>query len=162
VNLRIITTGGTIDKVYFDEASEFQVGEPQIGQVLHEVRADIEFVIQTVMRKDSLEMDDNDRAAIAEAVAVAPERRIVVTHGTDTMIESARCVGAQGEKTVVFTGALQPARFRNTDAVFNIGMAVAAVQILPPGVYLAMNGRILDPWRARKNRDAGRFEATGG
>ncbi|MCG6871588.1 MAG: asparaginase domain-containing protein [Gammaproteobacteria bacterium] len=162
MTLRIITTGGTIDKVYFDDASEFQVGEPQIAQVLHEARAGIEFVIQTLMRKDSLDMDDGDRAEIARAVADAPEKRVIVTHGTDTMIESACRVDPPADKTIVFTGAMQPVRFQSTDAVFNIGMAVAAVQTLAPGVYLAISGRIFDPRRARKNRDAGRFEEIPG
>ncbi len=159
MKIRIITTGGTIDKIYFDQLSEFQVGEPQIGEVLRETGVAFDYEIESILRKDSLDLDAADRRLIREAVVRAPEDRILVTHGTDTMIETARALDGIPGKTVVLTGALQPARFRQTDAVFNIGAAVLAVQLLGEGVWLVMNGRVFDPRRARKNRQANRFEA---
>jgi L-asparaginase len=113
------------------------------------------------MRKDSIDLTDDDREVIRHAVAEAPETRIVVTHGTDTMAETGRVLKAVPDKTIVLTGAMQPVRFRETDAVFNIATAIAAARLLPPGVTLAMNGRLFDPDRVRKNREEGWFEETG-
>lgn len=158
--IRFITTGGTIDKIYFDDISRFEVGDPRIGDMLREANATFPFVVETILKKDSLHMTDEDRQLVRSAVEKAPETQIVITHGTDTMIETARkLVGIEG-KTIVLTGALNPARFHQTDAVFNIGMAVAAAQTLPPGVYIGMNGQIFDPLDCRKNREANRFEGT--
>lgn len=156
--IAIYTTGGTIDKVYFDDLSSFQVGEPQIGEVLARSAVAFDYQIHKLLQKDSLELSDEDRERIRQAIAEAPARHIVVTHGTDTMTETARSCRDIPEKTIVFTGAMQPARFHSSDAIFNIGCAVAAVQILPPGVYIAMNGRIFSAQRARKNREANQFE----
>ena len=111
------------------------------------------------MRKDSLEMTDEDRSTIAKAVHAAPETHIIITHGTDTMVDTAQAIGAVKQKTVVLTGALNPARFIGSDAVFNIGCAVSAVQCREEGVFIAMNGRIWHPDSVRKNRAANRFEA---
>ncbi len=159
MSVRIITTGGTIDKVYFDAKSSFQVGEPQIAELLAEANVGVPFAVTPLLRKDSLELDDADRALIAEQVAAAAETRVLITHGTDTMVETARALlGVEG-KTVVLVGAMQPARLRVSDAFFNIGFAFAAVQLLPPGVYVAMNGRVFDPRSARKNVAAHRFES---
>ncbi len=156
--LKVFTTGGTIDKIYFDAASQYEIGEPQIGRVLQGAGvADIE--ICPLMRKDSLQMDDTDRARVREAVQAESCRRILITHGTDTMALTALALGDCGDKTVVFTGAMQPARFHETDAVFNIGFALGVALSSPPGVYLAMNGRVFDPAHVRKNREAGRFES---
>lgn len=157
-DIKILTVGGTIDKIYFDAASEFKIGEPQIAEVLREAGVTASYAIESLMRKDSLEMDDADRAQVAQAVAAQSCQRILITHGTDTMADTARALGDCGDKTVVFTGAMQPARFRVTDAVFNIGFALGVLNALPPGVYLAMNGQVFDPAHVHKNRTAMRFE----
>ena len=158
MTIRILTTGGTIDKVYFDQKSTFEVGEPQILEVLREVNVTVPYALTPLLRKDSLELTDADRQLIRQAVEAADESRILLTHGTDTMVETARALLGIAGKTIVLTGAMQPARFRQTDAVFNIAAAFTAVQLLPPGVYIAMNGRIFDPGTARKNRALNRFE----
>jgi len=158
MDIEIFTTGGTIDKVYFDAKSTFQVGEPQILEVLREANLTIDYRVTPLLRKDSLEMTDTDRASIRQAVADSTVRSIVITHGTDTMIATALQLAGFPDKTVVLTGAMQPARFRFPDAVFNVAGAIIAAQILPPGVYLAMNGRIFDPFHARKNVEMNRFE----
>jgi L-asparaginase len=162
VKIRILTTGGTIDKIYFDRMSQFQVGEPQIGEVLREAGVAFDYEIESLLRKDSLDLTEDDRRLIRRAVEAAPEQQVLVTHGTDTMIETALALRGIGDKVVVLTGALQPARFRQTDAVFNIAAAVLAVQLLPEGVWLVMNGRVFDPLRVRKNREENRFEEDAG
>lgn len=159
MTIRILTTGGTIDKVYFDQKSTFQVGEPQILEVLREVNVTVPYALTPLLRKDSLELTDADRQLIRQAVDAASESRILLTHGTDTMVETARALQGIAGKTIVLTGAMQPARFRQTDAVFNIAAAFTAVQLLPPGVYIAMNGRLFDPQQVRKNVVANRFES---
>lgn len=161
MTIRIVATGGTIDKVYFDQRSEYQVGEPQILDVLREANVTFEYSLVSLLRKDSLELTDADRALIRRTIEDDPAERFVVTHGTDTMAETGRALRGLAGKTIVLTGAMQPARFRTTDAVFNIACAVTAVQLLPPGVYLAMNGRLFDPDRVRKNAPLHRFEEVG-
>lgn len=156
--VKIFTTGGTIDKVYFDAESEYEVGEPLIAEILREANVTVAYDIETLFRKDSLDLTGEDRAAIAHRVQEEPSGHVLITHGTDTMVETARALREVAGKTVVLVGALTPARFRDSDAVFNIGFAMAAVQALPEGVYLAMNGRIFHPDRVRKNRAASRFE----
>ena len=158
MHIHFIATGGTIDKVYFDALSEYQIGSPQVEEVLRDAGVAFEFKVEQVMAKDSLELTDVDRELIRERVLASPCERIVITHGTDTMVQTAMRLVEVTEKTIVFTGAMQPARFRSTDATFNIGAAVGAVSSLPHGVYLAMNGRIFDPRRTRKNRDKHCFE----
>ena len=158
-NLLIVTTGGTIDKVYFDDKSDFQVGEPQIGRILEELGVAFRFSVIPILRKDSLHIDAADRALVRATIEAQDTRHVLVTHGTDSMVETARVLAAIAGKTIVLTGALNPARFRGSDAEFNIGCAVGAVQSLPPGVYIAMNGRIWDPAKVRKNVDANRFDA---
>ncbi|MGA9421958.1 MAG: asparaginase domain-containing protein [Rhodanobacteraceae bacterium] len=157
-HLTIVTTGGTIDKIYFDEKSAFQIGAPQIGQILDTLGVGFTFEVLALLRKDSLHIDAADRALIRTTIENQPHRHVLVTHGTDTMVETARSLAGIADKVIVLTGALNPALFRGSDAVFNIGCAVAAVQVLPFGVYITMNGRIWDPARVRKNRDANRFE----
>ena len=159
--LLIITTGGTIDKIYFDDKSDYQIGEPQISQILHAMNVGFEFEVNSLMRKDSLHLDPEDRLRIREAVVSSEIRHVLITHGTDTMVDTAAVLKDLTDRTIVLTGALNPARFRDSDAVFNIGCAVGAVQCLPAGVYIAMNGRIWDPASVRKNRDANRFEGIG-
>ncbi|MGH8111553.1 MAG: asparaginase domain-containing protein [Rhodanobacteraceae bacterium] len=157
-HLAVITTGGTIDKVYFDAKSNYQVGAPQIGAILARLGVAFEFEVVPLLRKDSLEITDADRAAIRHAVEQQPRHHILITHGTDTMVDTARALAGIAGKTIVLTGALNPARFQGSDAVFNVGCAVGAVQSLGEGVWIAMNGRVWDPEHVRKNRDANRFE----
>ena len=156
----VLTTGGTIDKNYFDALSEYQIVDSGIPALLKEARAALAFRIEEVCRKDSLELTDADRAEIARRVAAAPETRIVITHGTDTMTDTAKALAGIAGKTVVLTGALSPARFAETDAPFNLGMAFAAAQVAAPGVYIAMSGQVFDGLKVRKDRAAGRFVAA--
>jgi L-asparaginase len=156
--LLIITTGGTIDKIYFDDKSDYQVGEPQISQILHAMHVAFEFEVSALMRKDSLHITHDDRKLIRAAIAGSNASHVLITHGTDTMVETAVELKSMEGKTIVLTGALNPARFRDSDAIFNIGCAVGAVQALPPGVYIAMNGKVWDPEHVRKNRGQNCFE----
>ena len=156
----VVTTGGTIDKVYFDAKSEFEVGRSLVGDLLREAHVHVDYEIVEVLRKDSLDMTDADRALVRDAIAARPHARVVVTHGTDTMVETARVLEALTQRTIVLTGALSPARFANTDAMFNVGLAFGAVQALPAGVYIAMNGQIFASDRVRKDRVTNRFVAT--
>ena len=158
MSLLILTTGGTIDKVYFDASSEYEVGEPTVPHVFREAGVTLEWRLESLFRKDSLEMNDDDRALIRQACLQARESRILITHGTDTMCETAAALRGLAGKTVDLTGALAPARFRITDAVFNLGLALGAVQSLPPGVFIAMNGAVFPSGTVRKNRELGRFE----
>ena len=157
--LCIVTTGGTIDKIYFDDKSDFQVGEPQIGRILEELGVAFRYNVIPIIRKDSLHITADDRELLRATIAAQEARHVLVTHGTDSMVETAKVLATIPGKTIVITGALNPARFRGSDAEFNIGTAVGAVQSLPAGVYIAMNGRIWDPAHVRKNVAANRFEA---
>lgn len=157
--LCIVTTGGTIDKIYFDDKSDFQVGAPQIGHILEELGVAFRYNVIPIIRKDSLHITADDRELLRATIAAQDEKHVLVTHGTDSMVETAKVLASLTDKVIVLTGALNPARFRGSDAEFNIGTAVGAVQSLPPGVYIAMNGRIWDPAKVRKNVDANRFEA---
>ena len=156
--LLIVTTGGTIDKIYFDDMSDYQIGDPQIGQILEHMQVGFNFEVKAVIRKDSLHFSDEDRHAIHAAISASDATHVLITHGTDTMVKTALMLKDIPNKTIVLTGALNPARFRDSDAVFNIGCAVGAVQSLPPGAWITMNGCIWDPDKVRKNRDKNRFE----
>ena len=158
--LLIVTTGGTIDKIYFDDKSDYQVGEPQIGRMLEELGVAFRFRVIPIIRKDSLHITDEDRELIRATIAAQPTKHVLVTHGTDSMVQTGHVLASIPDKTIVMTGALSPARFRGSDAEFNIGCAIGAVQSLPTGVYIAMNGRIWDPAKVRKNVGANRFEAV--
>ena len=158
MKIKIITTGGTIDKIYFDQKSQFQVGEPQIAEVLREANVTLDFEVQPLLRKDSLDMTDEDRRLIYETIEADECERFLITHGTDRMIATAKELQKIRNKVMVLTGSMQPAKIRLTDAFFNIGYAIAAVQLLPSGVYIAMNGRIFNPDKARKNVEQNRFE----
>jgi L-asparaginase len=160
--IKIFSTGGTIDKIYFDAKSEFQVGEPLIDEVFQDAFLTVAYEVESIMRKDSLDMTAEDRALIRKRIEQDPHRQVIVTHGTDTMVETGRALLGIPDKTIVLVGAMQPASLRKTDAVFNIGFAVAAVQLLPDGVYIAMNGQVFDPRTTTKNRAASRFEAIAG
>ncbi len=159
-SILVLTTGGTIDKNYFDALSEYQITDSGIPALLKEARVALPFRVVELMRKDSLELTDADRALIAAAAREAPESRIVVTHGTDTMTETARVLAeAVPGKTIVLTGALSPARFAETDAGFNLGMAFATAQVAAPGVWIAMSGQVFDGLKVKKDRAAGKFVA---
>ncbi len=156
--IEIFTTGGTIDKVYFDANSEFQIGDSLLPELLTESNIPDGYRIREVLRKDSLEITDQDRQAIVAAVSASDSARVLITHGTDTMADTAQALSAIRDKTIVLFGAMQPARMRRTDAVFNLGFAWAAVQLLTPGVYIAMNGEVFEAGQVRKNLKAQRFE----
>ena len=127
MSIRIITTGGTFDKVYFDALSEFHIGEPMAGPLLEEANVNFTWQVQSVLKKDSLEINDEDRQLLRDAVGNAAEAQILITHGTDTMVDSARALDGIEGKTIVLFGAMQPARMRYSDAMFNLGVACAAV-----------------------------------
>jgi L-asparaginase len=161
MQIKIFTVGGTIDKIYFDKKSKYQVGEPAVEQVLQEANINFPYQIESILRKDSLDMTDDDRQLIFDKIAADDHKYIIVTHGTDTIIETARKIMSIQNKVIVFTGAIEPARSKSSDAPFNIGSAVAAVQLLPAGVHIVINGRIFDPNRVQKNMDLNRFEEAG-
>jgi len=160
LTIKIFTTGGTFDKIYFDAKSEFHIGDTTIGALLEEANVDFDYEIETLLKKDSIEMDETDRELIRKAVADVQHRRILLTHGTDTMVETALALLGITDKTVILFGAMQPARMRYSDAMYNLGVASAAVQLLPAGIYIAMNGKIFDPREVTKNRALNRFELT--
>lgn len=157
--ITIYTTGGTIDKVYFDAKGGYEVGAPMVRQILEHGRVSGEIPIIELLRKDSLEMTAADRTAIRDAIAASDATRVVVTHGTDTMVETALALQGIAGKAIVLTGALQPARFADSDAEFNLGLALGAVQALPAGVYIAANGQVFPADAVRKNIALNRFES---
>jgi L-asparaginase len=158
MKIKFFTTGGTIDKVYFDARSEYQVGEPQVLEILKDSNVAFEYEIESILQKDSLEMTEEDRHAIRTKIEKEPCERIVITHGTDTMVDTAKFLIGVPNKTIVFTGAMEPARSRYTDATFNVGCAIGAVQTLSHGVYIAMNGCVYKADRVRKNYEIRQFE----
>ena len=157
-NISIITVGGTIDKIYFDAKSEYEVGPPNIENVLGELNLSIQYSISPLLRKDSLDMTDEDRALIYDAVKNNPFDKILITHGTDTMVKTARYLSDITGKTIVLTGALEPALFKTSDALFNIGCALGALQVLNEGSYIVMNGKVFQANNVRKNVNKNRFE----
>jgi L-asparaginase len=156
--IKFFAVGGTIDKVYFDRLSTYKVGEPGVSEILREANVSFDYECESILRKDSLYMNEKDRQEVFDRVSADESRYIVITHGTDTMVKTAKKLKGIKDKVIVLTGAMQPARFKSSDAEFNIGSAVAAVQLLPPGVYIVMSGCILDPDRVKKNRKLNRFE----
>ena len=153
----ILTTGGTIDKVYFDAKSDYEVGDSVLSELLRQAHVKSRYEISPVMRKDSLEMTDEDRLILRRLVEEADAEKIIITHGTDTMTDTASVLGNIEDKTIVITGALAPARFAQSDATFNIGMAFAAVQSLDSGVYIVMNGQVFEGNAVRKDRTKNQF-----
>ncbi|HWJ68956.1 MAG TPA: asparaginase domain-containing protein [Sphingobium sp.] len=153
----VLTTGGTIDKHYFDALSEYQIGESMVAGLLHRARVTQPFEIVELLRKDSLELTDSDRALIHARVRAAGASRIVITHGTDTMVATAQALADVPGKTIVLVGALGPARFAESDASFNLGMAFATAQMAPPGVYITMNGIVFRAGAVVKDRALGAF-----
>jgi L-asparaginase len=162
MHIKFFTAGGTIDKIYFDAKSEYEVGSPQVIEILKDAHVTLDYTAELILSKDSLDMTDEDRQLIRRRVAAEPCARVVVTHGTDTMVQTALALQGIAGKVIVLTGSMQPARFKVSDAVFNIGTAIGAVQSLSPGVYIAMNGRIFDPARTRKNVGKNCFEEAEG
>jgi L-asparaginase len=159
--IRILVAGGTFDKEYDELGGRLYFQETHVPEMLRLGRCLLDVAVQTVMMVDSLEMSDSDRRRILEACRAAPESRIVITHGTDTMVETARVL-AEGRtgKTIVLTGAMVPYAFGSSDGLFNLGSALAFAQVLPPGVSIVMNGMCFPAERVRKNRDLGIFEAV--
>jgi L-asparaginase len=162
MTIRILVTGGTFDKKYNERNGELFFQDTHVAEMLRLGRSRVDVTIRTVMMIDSLEMSDADRALIVQNCLQAEEDRIVITHGTDTMTETAAAVArAVTGKTVVLTGAIIPYAFGSSDGLFNLGSALSFAQVLPPGVYVAMNGKCF-PWdRVRKNRERGEFEEIG-
>ena len=159
MSIRILVTGGTFDKEYNEKSGTLYFKDTHVAEMLRLGRSRVDVSIRTVMMVDSLEMSDADRALIVQNCVQAQENRIVVTHGTDTMTETAAAIAkAVSDKTIVLTGAMIPYAFGSSDGLFNLGSALSFVQVLPAGVYIAMNGKCF-PWnRARKNRERGEFE----
>lgn len=159
MKIKFYATGGTIDKIYFDAKSEYQVGAPQVEEILKDSNVAFEYEVESILQKDSLEMTDEDRQKVRKIIEKESCDKIIITHGTDTMVETAKALMGIPSKTIVFTGAMEPARSRYTDATFNVGCAIGAVQTLHTGVYIAMNGCIYEADKVAKNYEAKRFEA---
>lgn len=161
MSIAILTTGGTIDKDYFDALSEYQITESAIGELLHTFNVNVDYQVIPVMKKDSLDMTHEDRLKLKDIISQLEQSQILITHGTDTMADTASVLAEIKNKTIVLTGAMKPARFKDTDAVFNIGFALGALRVLPQGAYIAMNGEVFESGTVVKNRAAHRFEAIG-
>jgi L-asparaginase len=153
----VLTTGGTIDKQYFDTLSQYQITDSTVTKLLQIARVTHPHQIEELLRKDSLDLTDCDRARIVDHACRAAFSRIVITHGTDTMALTARALAVIPEKTIVVTGALAPARFTESDAAFNLGMAFATAQTASSGVYITMNGSVFRGDEVTKNRDQNCF-----
>jgi len=159
MKIKFFSVGGTIDKVYFDALSRYEVGDSNIGDILQNARVNFKYEITPLLKKDSIDMTEQDRQLISRAIQDDVNDKIVITHGTDTMVETAIALSRSfNDKVIVLTGAMEPAKFKTSDAMFNIGFAVAAVQVLKKGVYLAVSGRIFTPDNVRKNRAQKQFE----
>lgn len=157
--IRVFVTGGTFDKDYDELRGVLTFGETHLPEMLELGRCRLDVSVRTLMMIDSLEMTDEDRSIVVEQCRRSAETQIVITHGTDTMVETARALAPEVPgKTIVLTGAMVPYAFGSSDGLFNLGSALSFVQSLPPGVYIAMNGRCFTWDNVRKNRDAGIFE----
>jgi L-asparaginase len=158
--IRVFVTGGTFDKQYNEITGTLDFRETRLPEMLRLGRCRVEVVLSTLMMVDSLDMSDADRQIIVAACREASESHIVITHGTDTMVETGRAIGQAlpPGKTIVLTGAMVPYAFGSSDGLFNLGSALSFVQVLPPGVYVAMNGRAFEWNGVVKNRDTGTFE----
>jgi L-asparaginase len=157
--IRIFITGGTFDKAYNELTGELFFKDSHLPEMLKLGRCNLDVQVRTLMMIDSLHMTDDDRQIILQQCRSAPENRIVITHGTDTMVETAGVLARRvTDKTIVLTGAMIPYKFGSSDGLFNLGSALAFAQTLPPGVYVAMNGRCFAWNRVRKNRKTGMFE----
>jgi L-asparaginase len=161
MNVHILVTGGTFDKEYDELTGQLFFRDTHVPEMLHRGRCRLTVETETVMMVDSLELDGARRAEIVERARASAEDAIVITHGTDTMCETAQALGraSLAGKTIVLTGAMVPYAFGSSDGMFNLGSAVSFARVLPPGVYIAMNGQYFTWNNVRKNRDAGCFEA---
>ena len=160
--IRVVVTGGTFDKEYNELNGTLFFKDTHVPEMLRLGRSRVEVAVETLMMMDSLDMTAANRARIVEACRVAQESRVVVTHGTDTMVDTARAIATAGDpalaaKTIVLTGAMVPYAFGSSDGLFNLGSALSFVQTLPAGVYLAMNGRVFEWDAVRKDRSQGVF-----
>lgn len=157
--IRLFVTGGTFDKEYDEIRGALEFRDTHLPEMLAMARARLDVQVRTLMMIDSLEMTDADRDLIANNCRESPEPHIVITHGTDTMVDTARVLAREvTDKTIVLTGAMIPIAFGSSDGLFNLGGALTVVQVLPPGVYVTMNGRVFRWDRVRKNRETGIFE----
>ena len=161
MKIRVFVTGGTFDKDYDEIGGTLTFGDTHLPEMLRLGRCEVDVSVRTLMMVDSLAMTADDRAVIVRNCLTCKESRIVVTHGTDTMVETAAALaaGVPG-KTIILTGAMVPYAFGSSDGLFNLGSALSFAQALPPGVYIAMNGRHFVWDRVRKNKEAGVFEET--
>ncbi|MFT6387103.1 MAG: L-asparaginase [Cellvibrionaceae bacterium] len=159
--LTIFTTGGTFDKIYFDANSEFSIGEPQVKPILKEANLSLDYHIESLLKKDSLDIGDVDRQLIVDKIVSSDSRQIIITHGTDGMAATAQAIAKASieTKTIVLVGAMQPARMRYSDAPFNLGFAVASALLLPAGIYISMNGHVFTHDNVTKNLAQARFES---
>jgi L-asparaginase len=157
--IRIFVTGGTFDKEYDELRGTLEFEDTHVQEMLRLGRCELDVTIRTLMMVDSLDMSDDDRATIVDNCRRCEESQIVITHGTDTMVDTARALarGVQN-KTIVLTGAMIPYAFGSSDGLFNLGSALSFAQVLPSGVYIAMNGRCFTWDNVRKNREIGAFE----
>ena len=156
--LEILTTGGTIDKVYFDKKSNYEVGDPFVEELLHKMNVNISFKVKSLMRIDSLDMTDIHRVEILNYIKNSNANNFLITHGTDSIVETAIYLKKISDKTIVLTGSLKPAIFIDNDAIFNVGSALTSAQILKKGVYIVINGQIFNPDNVRKNLEKNIFE----
>ena len=162
--LCIVTTGGTIDKIYFDDKSDYQIGAPQIGEILTQLGVGFRFDVIPILRKDSLHVTDEDRALMRSTIEAQPHRHVLVTHGTDTMVETGKFLDRELAKPlqvpVILTGAMVPLGFEGTDGIQNLTESLLAAKLLPPGVYVVMHNQTFPVNRVRKDRDLGTFVRT--
>ena len=156
-SILILTTGGTIDKQYFDALSQYQITDSMVTKILSVGLVTHPYRVVEIARKDSLDLTDEDRAKLAACVRSSKSSRVIVTHGTDTMTLTADALAGISDKTIVLVGALSPARFSESDAAFNLGMAFATVQTAASGVYITMNGSVFNADTVTKDRSQGRF-----
>ena len=156
--LEILTTGGTIDKVYFDKKSNYEVGDPFVEELLHKMNVNISFKVKSLMKIDSLDMTDIDREEILNYIKNSNSINFLITHGTDSIVETAIYLKKISDKTIVLTGSLKPAIFIDNDAIFNVGSALTSAQILKKGVYIVINGQVFNPDNVRKNLEKNIFE----
>ena len=156
--LEILTTGGTIDKVYFDKKSNYEVGEPFIEELLNKMNVNISFKVKSLMRIDSIDMTDVHRELILNHIINSNANNFLITHGTDTIVETAIYLKKISDKTIVLTGSLKPAIFIDNDAIFNVGSALTSAQILKNGIYIVINGQVFNPDNVRKNLEKNIFE----
>ncbi len=157
--IKLLITGGTIDKQYNELNGKLIFTQSCIEDMLAQGRVKLDILYETVMLKDSLDMDDDDRQKILSSCLACDESRIVITHGTDTMVETSQVLAAEiKDKTIVLLGAMVPYQFKNSDALFNLGCAIAAVQTLGNGVYITMNGKVFNFDDVSKNKELGEFQ----